>query len=129
MRRNQGAAGLFGIQGYGGVIALHSRSSAPALLDAQAGFGVARPGALSVQVPGYYRAREFHAPRYGAPTPLPDPRYTTLYWTPDVRTDASGQVQLSFCTSDAAGEFQAVAEGLGFQGALWRGTTLNVRPK
>jgi hypothetical protein len=120
---NQSAAGLFGIQGYGGVIALHSRSSST-LPDGQAGFGVARPGTLSLQVPGYYRAREFYAPRYDAPTPPPDPRYTTLYWAPEVRTDASGQAQLSFYTSDATGEFQAVAEGLSPQGTALRGTTI-----
>ncbi|MGI4831990.1 MAG: TonB-dependent receptor plug domain-containing protein [Janthinobacterium lividum] len=126
---NQSAAGLFGIQGYGGVIALHSRqSSAPSPLDAQAGFGAARPGVLSVRVPGYYRAREFYAPRYDAPSPPPDPRYTTLYWVPEVRTDASGQAQLSFYTSEATGEFQAVAEGLSAAGVPLRGTaTLSVR--
>lgn len=126
---NQNAAGLFGIQGYGGVIAVHSRSSsAPTVLDAQAGFGATRPGALSVQVPGYYRAREFYAPRYDAPTTTPDPRYTTLYWVPEVHTDASGQAQLSFFTSDAAGDFQVVAEGLSAAGTPLRGTaTLSVR--
>ncbi|NML65491.1 hypothetical protein HHL22_09775 [Hymenobacter sp. RP-2-7] len=126
---NQSAAGLFGIQGYGGVIALHSRrSNAPTPLDAQAGFGAARPGALSVRVPGYYRAREFYAPRYDAPAPPPDPRYTTLYWVPEVRTDASGQAQLSFFTSDATGDFQVVAEGLSSAGTPLRGTaTLGVR--
>lgn len=126
---NQSAATLFGIQGYGGVIALHSRQShEPLKSDTQAGFGAAQPGNLSIQVPGYYRAREFYAPRYDSPTPPPDPRYTTLYWVPEVRTNASGQAQLSFFTSSATGEFQAVAEGISTQGLVLRGTvTMSVR--
>jgi hypothetical protein len=122
---NQSAATLFGIQGYGGVIAAHSRpttTTAPQGLPD--GFGAAQRGALSVQVPGYYRAREFYAPRYPAATAAsPDPRYTTLYWAPDVQTDASGQAVLSFFTSDARGSFRATAEGLSTQGTPLHGST------
>ncbi|MCC3154458.1 hypothetical protein Q3A66_15515 [Hymenobacter sp. BT770] len=122
---NQSAAGLFGTKAYGGVIALHSRqASSINRADPMATFAAARTGVLSVQVPGYYRAREFYAPRYEAATATtaPDPRYTTLYWAPEVRTDATGQAQLNFFTSDATGAFQATAEGLNANGAPMRGT-------
>ena len=76
----------------------------------------------AVKVPGYYQAREFYAPRYEATSALPDPRYTTLYWLPEVQTDATGQAQLTFFTSDAGGTFQAVAEGLSLQGTPLRGS-------
>lgn len=119
---NQSAATMFGIQGYGGVIAAYSRKGgATASVGAPDGFAAARRGALSVSVPGYYRAREFYAPRYpAAPASPPDPRYTTLYWAPEVRTDALGQAQLSFFTSDAKGTFQATAEGMSSQGTPMR---------
>jgi hypothetical protein len=72
-----------------------------------------------MQVPGYYRAREFYAPRYetaAASTAQPDPRFTTLYWAPMVQTDATGQAQLSFYTSDAVGRFSITGEGLSTRG-------------
>ncbi|SET35990.1 MG2 domain-containing protein [Hymenobacter actinosclerus] len=127
----QSAAGLFGTQGAGGVIAVHSRTKG-ILLDPNPkdAFMAARTGVLSVQVPGYYRAREFYAPRYeaAASAAKPDPRYTTLYWAPMVQTDASGQAQLSFYTSDAGGSFNAIGEGLSTQGTPLHGSTsLNVQ--
>lgn len=122
----QSAAAIFGTQGYGGVIAVHSRTTGilptPKPEDI---FAAARTGVLSMQVPGYYRAREFYAPRYdaGQPAAAPDPRHTTLYWAPMVQTDASGQAHLSFYTSHAVGGFSAVAEGLSAQGLPLRGGT------
>lgn len=129
---NQNSAAIFGSQAYGGVIAAYTRQSAGVSnLISPAGFGPPRPGALSVQVPGYYRAREFYAPSYPNASPAaPDPRYTTLYWAPDVRTDATGQAQLSFFTSDTNGTFQVKAEGLSTQGTpMYGGATLVVRGK
>ncbi|GAB3313282.1 Plug domain-containing protein [Hymenobacter humi] len=122
---NQSAAGLFGSQAYGGVIAAYSRQGkdGPAK-DPKAAFVGSRGGFLSFQMPGYYRAREFYAPRYEAAAPVqgPDPRLSTLYWLPEVRTDARGQAQLSFFAADAVGTFQATAEGVTTQGTPMRGT-------
>ena len=119
---NQNAAGIFGSQGYGGVLAAYTRQDG--YTDPQAKQPVARRGAVAVQIPGYYQAREFYAPRYpAATTPAPpDPRYATLYWLPEVRTDATGQALLSFFTADAGGTFQATAEGLTAQGTPLRGS-------
>ncbi|GAA4037860.1 Plug domain-containing protein [Hymenobacter glaciei] len=129
----QNGAGLFGTQGAGGVIAVHSRKVGLVYdTDPKDAFAAARTGLLSMQVPGYYRAREFYAPRYeaAASTALPDPRFTTLYWAPMVQTDATGQAQLSFYTSDAVGRFRVVGEGLGTQGLPLSGTTeLVVQPQ
>jgi hypothetical protein len=80
------------------------------------------PNVLRVQVPGYYRARQFFVPRYDlAPSTLPDPRRTTLYWNPTVQTDATGEARLRFFTADASGSFQAVAEGLTPTGQVVQG--------
>ena len=129
----QNAAGLFGIQGAGGVIAVHSRKKGLVYeRNPQDGFMAARTGLLSMQVPGYYRAREFYAPRYetAAPAAAPDPRHTTLYWAPMVQTDAAGQARLSFYTSDAVGRFSIVGEGLGTQGLPLSGSAeLVVQPR
>ncbi|AIZ63306.1 hypothetical protein PK28_05635 [Hymenobacter sp. DG25B] len=123
---NQSAAGLFGSQAYGGVIAAYSRQgkSEPAK-DPKAAFKASRGGFISFQMPGYYRAREFYAPRYEAAAPAqgPDPRFSTLYWAPEVRTDVRGLAQLSFFAADAGGTFSAVVEGITSQGTPMRGTT------
>lgn len=126
---NQNSAALFGIQAYGGVVAIYSRQNGATYGVAAADdLAAARPGMHSVQIPGYYQAREFYAPRYGAAaaSPQPDPRAATLYWAPEVSTDAAGQAQLSFYTSDAAGSFQAVAEGLSTLGTPLRGSAVLV---
>ena len=128
----QNAAALFGSQGAGGVIAIHSRkTSLVYATNPKDVFAAARTGVLSLQVPGYYRAREFYAPRYEttAATALADPRFTTLYWAPMVQTDATGQAQLSFYTSDAVGRFRITGEGLSTRGLPLSGSAeLVVQP-
>ena len=129
----QNAAGLFGTQGAGGVIAVHSRKMGLVYeTNPKDAFAAARTGVLSMQVPGYYRAREFYAPRYetSASAAPPDPRYTTLYWAPMVQTDAAGQARLSFYTSDAVGRFKIIGEGLSTQGLPLSGSAeLVVQPR
>jgi len=120
---NQNSGGIFGMQAYGGVVAVYTRQGGTAYgVASPDDLVAARPGMHAVKVPGYYQAREFYAPRYEATSALPDPRYTTLYWLPEVQTDATGQAQLTFFTSDAGGTFQAVAEGLSLQGTPLRGS-------
>lgn len=130
---NQNAALMFGMQAYGGVVAIYSRHTGLSYsTDPKDKFTGPRTGVLSAQVPSYYRAREFYAPRYVAATPAPEPdsRYATLYWTPEVHTDAAGQAQVSFYTADATGTFQATAEGLSAQGTPMHGTaTLVVKAR
>jgi hypothetical protein len=102
----------------GGVIAIYTKQG-------DAGYkGTRRSVAnvLQVRVPCYYRARQFFAPRYDlAPTALPDPRRTTLYWNPTVQTNAKGEAQLRFFTADGGGRFQVTAEGITPAGQLVQG--------
>ena len=126
------AAGLVGTQGAGGVVAIHSRKMGLVYeTNPKDAFAAARTGVLSMQVPGYYRAREFYAPRYetAAATAQADLRFTTLYWAPMVQTDATGQAQLSFYTSDAVGCFRITGEGLSTRGLPLSGSAeLVVQP-
>ena len=106
-----GQAAIFGSQGSAGVLAVYTRRNSPHFNRAT----LAAPGVVSLRLPGYYCGREFYVPRYDQPTTkreYPDLRHVTLYWNPAVRTDASGQTDLTFFTSDAAGHFQLSAEGL-----------------
>ena len=80
-----------------------------------------------MKLPGFYAAREFYQPRYNAllTNPPADPRTSTLYWNPLVRTNANGQAELHFFTADGGGTFQAVAEGVGLDGQPALGSSSN----
>ena len=61
------------------------------------------------------QAKSFRSPDYSIPgmkqSRIPDFR-NTLYWNPDVRPDSAGKTAVNFWTSDAAGEFEIIVQGL-----------------
>ena len=115
-------AAIFG--GSGGVIAIYTKRFDPNYKGPSA----PAPGVATVKVPGFYAAREFYQPRYNAllTNPPADPRTSTIYWNPTVRTNARGEAELHFFTADGGGTFQAVAEGVSVSGdpALGTGTVV-----
>ncbi|GAC1599153.1 MAG: hypothetical protein NVS3B25_25830 [Hymenobacter sp.] len=122
-----GEAAIFG--GSGGAIAIYTKRADPNYKGADL---PPAPGIATVKLPGFYEAREFYQPRYNAllTNPPADPRTSTLYWNPTVRTNANGQAELHFFTADGSGTFQAVAEGLSTSGQPAQGTgTVVVRGK
>lgn len=69
---------------------------------------------------GYTSPRRFYTPDYAdakAENSLPDHR-TTLYWTPIVKTDATGKATVSFYTSDDAQVGKILVEGLDATGKI-----------
>jgi hypothetical protein len=122
-------ASIFG--GAGGAIAIYTKRGDSKYKGGDVHFPPA-PGIATVKFPGYYAAREFYSPRYNAllANPPADPRTSTLYWNPDVRTNAQGQAELHFFTADGSGTFQATAEGVGAGGQPVSGSgTLKVMGK
>ncbi len=120
-------AAIFGSSG--GAIAIYTKRADPNYKGADR---PPAPGIATVKLPGYYAAREFYQPRYNAllTNPPADPRTSTLYWNPSVRTNANGQAELHFFTADGSGSFLAVAEGLSLGGVPAQGTgTVVVRGK
>lgn len=73
------------------------------------------PHATVVDYEGLQLQREFYAPRYETPEQLsgriPDYR-TLLYWNPTVTTNARGQQDLSFYSSDLPGRYVVVVQGI-----------------
>ncbi len=67
------------------------------------------------------RARPRWAPIRVFPTPQYKPEYSgprhdfrdTIYWAPQIQTDAEGQAQIQFPTSDAVTSFRIFSEGVG----------------
>ena len=120
-------AAIFG--GSNGAIAIYTKRANPNYKGADR---PPAPGIATVKLPGFYPAREFYQPRYNAllTNPPADPRTSTLYWNPLVRTNAKGEADLHFFTADGSGTFQAVAEGLSPDGVPAQGSgTLVVRGK
>ncbi|WP_161889315.1 hypothetical protein [Pontibacter russatus] len=73
------------------------------------------PRVLLMEYEGLQRQREFYAPAYETAqqlqSRLPDFR-NLLYWSPDVVTGADGKAAFNFYTSDQAGTYIMVVQGL-----------------
>ena len=79
------------------------------------------PGVFAIEPKGFYKAREFYSPVYDAQTvnKLPDLR-TTIFWKPDVITDASGNASFNYFNADGTGSYRVVIEGIDVNGNLGR---------
>jgi hypothetical protein len=93
------------------------------------GFSV-DPHALVEEYEGVQAQREFYAPRYEAAPQnrLPDLR-NLLYWNPELRLQPAQGQTLDFFTSDQAGRYLVVMQGIGTNGQLGSTSfTLEVKP-
>jgi len=125
-------AAIFGSGAGGGAIAIYTKR-ADKNYKGDSDKLAPSPGLLTVRVPGFYQAREFYQPRYGAPVlnaPATDPRRLTLFWDPQMTTSILGKTECLFYTSDASGNYQISAEGVSLTGEPARGaSTIYVAPK
>jgi TonB-dependent SusC/RagA subfamily outer membrane receptor len=108
------SAAIYGVRGGNGVIAVYTKR----------GGGIVdnRPptGTTLGKIYGYYKAREFFAPRYDVAREvhnLPDLR-STIYWNPRVKTDSTGKASVTFYNADQVNGLQVVLEGLAPTGAV-----------
>ncbi len=73
------------------------------------------PRSLLLEYEGLQLEREFYAPAYATPeqlqSRLPDFR-NLLHWVPDVKTKADGKGNVAFYTSDQAGKYLVVVQGI-----------------
>jgi len=114
----QGANGsIYGSEGGQGVMVITTRQGGgrEAVTSTEMS-----PGIFSIEPKGFYKAREFYSPRYDAAQPannLPDHR-TTIFWKPDVITDANGNASLNFFNADGPGTYRVEVEGFDSKGNL-----------
>ena len=65
-----------------------------------------RKGERITTFEGYSRAKEFYVPQILSPDALEDiPYRRTLYWNPDVKSDANGTAKVNFFNTGSAKEF------------------------
>jgi hypothetical protein len=125
-------AAIFGAGSNGGVIAVYTKRGDKNYKGDEKDKGPSQ-GILVVKIPGYYQAKEFYQPRYGAPVlnaPASDARRLTLYWDPEFSTDLKGQGEFLFYTADGGGNFQIASEGVSLAGDPSQGkATIYVAPK
>ncbi|MES2278100.1 MAG: TonB-dependent receptor plug domain-containing protein [Bacteroidota bacterium] len=72
---------------------------------------------------GYTPVKQFYSPPYDTPdqTKMADLR-STIYWNPDVVTDAQGKASISFYNADGTGNYKVTLEGMDTKGGLVRKT-------
>lgn len=78
-----------------------------------------KPGALngpdatktSMEIEGYYQAREFYKPVYTQPNTSPDLR-STLHWEHSVKTDVQGNATVSYYNADPKIKVSIIAQGI-----------------
>ena len=77
------------------------------------------PHALVLDYPGIPEAREFYSPKYETEeqinSRMPDFR-SLLFWSPEIKSGADGEKQLTFYTSDLPGKYVMVVQGLSDSG-------------
>jgi len=114
---NGANAAIYGVAGGAGVMIITTKA------DYRTNEPVSKqmsPGIFSIEPNGFYKAREFYSPKYDTGKPagnIPD-RRTTIYWQPDLITDASGNVSFNFFNSDAKGTYRVEVEGMDSKGNL-----------
>jgi len=115
----QDNAAIYGENANAGVIVITTRQ----LMNNDASASKeTSPGIFAINPMGYYKEREFYSPVYSADVPankFPDTR-TTIFWKPDVTTDASGNTTLQYFNSDGTGTYRIVIEGIDANGNLGR---------
>lgn len=98
---------IFGSEGAFGVISVYTKNGLSGTT------GASTPNFQTIRLSGYSRSRIFRSPDYDDPSTdktRPDYR-ATLYWNPDVSID-QGPTNLSFFSSDLAGYYRVVVEGV-----------------
>ena len=70
---------------------------------------------------GYQLPVEFYSPKYDTQASINDPKpdlRTTIYWKPNVITDADGNAKLDFYTADDPATYSVIIEGVSDDGKL-----------
>jgi len=83
---------------------------------------IASIGVLPITPKGYYKAREFYAPKYDhteSSFNREDLR-STIYWKPELVTDKDGNASFEFYNADGTGSYRVVVEGIDANGNLGR---------
>ena len=109
---------IYGTKGVGGVLIITMKQGEYTLRSSN----TYTPGIIKFTPKGFYKTREFYSPNYDDPKTgitATDLR-TTIYWNPQVITDAGGKASVGFFNADGPGNYKVVVEGINEQGHIGR---------
>ena len=109
-------AAIYGVEGGQGVLVITTRQGSS---SGEVETKQMSPGIYSIAPKGLYKAREFYLPAYNIKeqSSIPDQR-TTIFWKPDVKTDANGNAAFNFFNADETGTYRVCIEGIDSNGNL-----------
>lgn len=109
-------ATIYGTQGGSGVIVITTKqgSEKASIVSKEMS-----PGIFSVTPQGFYKARDFYVPDNNTANTAAI-NQPTIFWKPNVNTDANGNVLLNFNNNDSSGNVRVVVEGMDTKGNLGR---------
>ncbi len=103
------SAAIYGGRGGNGVIAYYTRRGEESMEVPERG-----PGIDHFTHPGFYHAKRFFQPVYDEEKPeheRPDYR-TTLFWEPNIEMKKGDKQLVTIWTSDQAGDYEVLVEGI-----------------
>ncbi|MNK25879.1 TonB-dependent Receptor Plug Domain protein [compost metagenome] len=106
---------IYGMQGGSGVIVINTKRG-----DGARTTNTYTPGLINYLPKGYAMVRTFYSPKYDVkPESRPDLR-TTVFWEPQMISDATGKAKISYFNADVPGIYRIVVEGIDINGSLAR---------
>lgn len=110
-----GTTAIYGMQGGNGVIVINTKRG-----QGITSTNTYTPGLINFTPKGYAVVREFYSPKYDVkPDTRPDLR-TTVFWEPQMASDANGKAKVSYFNTDVPGIYRIVIEGIDINGSLAR---------
>jgi hypothetical protein len=106
---------IYGMRGSGGILVITTKRGG------QTTYSSYTPGLITYTPKGYAYSREFYSPQHDAATAnqASDLR-TTIYWNPQVVTDANGKAKIAYFNTDLPGTYRVHLEGINAAGQLAR---------
>lgn len=104
-------ASIYGVRAMHGVVAVYSKTGKNASIANTKGIN-------TYKLPAYSVSREFYSPKYNLDkdeNSKPDIR-TTLFRSPNITFNESGEAEVHFYNSDNTSRFQIIVEGLSING-------------
>jgi hypothetical protein len=83
-------------------------------------FNTRAPGMLAYNPQGFYKVRQFYSPKYEVKQDEIQDFRPTVFWEPNLVSDANGKAKINYYNTDQAGTFRIVIEGVDGDGNLAR---------
>jgi len=110
-----GNTAIYGTNGAGGVLVITTKRGVGNFS------AVPTPGLIVFNPKGYSVPKDFYSPKYDVPQPGNTPDFrSTVYWGPQLLSDAAGKTNFTFFNTDEPGTYRVVLEGMDLMGHLAR---------